>query len=94
MRVAIKQWIGKIKKSTQVVSCEPEAGLVYCEELNADIPVWGIRVSFSDGQIVTVADISTRREHIDLLAKRLSGTSLSPDFLCYIIEDFLGEIWG
>jgi len=82
----------KIKDSILVESCEPVEDLLFCEELNKDVPVWGIRVVFSDNQTVTVPDISTRREHIEILAKRLSGASLSPDFLCYIIEDFLGEV--
>jgi hypothetical protein len=80
--------------SVYVLSCKPVNHSFFCAELDSVISVWGIQAFFSDGQTVTVPDLCTNRDLIEILAKRLSGASLSPDFLEYIIDDFLAEIYG
>ena len=55
---------------------------------------WGIRVEFSDGQVFCVPDLCDHREEAEILLNRLKGADLDAAFLPYVVEDYLGELYG
>lgn len=68
--------------------------MAWDEENNRGAAVWGIRVEFSDGEVVDLPDLCTRQSEVEALKTKLEGAVLSPDFLGDVVDDYLGYIYG
>ncbi|MPN51546.1 hypothetical protein SDC9_199194 [bioreactor metagenome] len=77
-----------------VFSCEVVQSTCWNEMKERDEIVWGLRVQFSDGEIIYIPDISTKWSDAERLRKRLEGATLSAEFLPDIVDDYLGELYG
>ena len=81
-------------ESIRVERCNVFASLCCLEDSTAEQQVFGICVSFSDGKQVRYSDISVQCEEVEVLAKRLTGSSIAYDILPDVVDDYLGEIYG
>ena len=79
---------------THVVSGCVQQTNYWMPDLGKMVTVWGIRVEFSDGQTFCIPDLCDHRTDAEILLDRVREADLDADFLPYIVEDYLGELYG
>lgn len=84
----------QVKTEKYISNCELICSEVWSEEINRNISVWGLEIYFSNGEVVTLPDLCTRKSDVEELKTRLEGADLSPPFLMDVVEDYLGYIYG
>lgn len=77
-----------------VTRCRLVSSSLWCDEINKSVRVWGLEIEFSGGEVVSFPDLSTRKADVKELQRRLVGADLSPLFVRYIVEDYLGYVFG
>ena len=77
-----------------ILGCELIPTSCWSEDSNSFITIWGLSIVFSNGQVIDFPDLCTMQSDVLKLKHRLDGVSLSPESIHYIIDDFLGEIYG
>lgn len=82
------------KAEVHIALCKTVAANPANEIGNCCACVWGLEVHFSNGQILYIPDICTKRCDIDRLKARLEGADLCPFSLREVIEDYLAELYG
>ncbi len=77
-----------------ILGCELIPTSCWNEDSNSFITIWGLSIVFSSGQVIGFPDLCTMQSDVLKLKHRLDGASLSPEYIHYIIDDYLGEIYG
>lgn len=77
-----------------VLGCDLIPSSYWNEETGSFATVWGIHIIFNNGKILEFPDLGTKKSDVLILKHRLDGSSLHPDNIQDIIDDFLGEISG
>lgn len=84
----------ELEKKDHILGCELIPTSCWSEDCNSFVTIWGLSIVFSCGQVFDFPDLCTMQSDVLKLKHRLDNASLSPESIYYIIDDFLGEIYG
>ena len=59
------------------------------EDTGREVPSYGVQLSYEDGQLLSVPDVSLKREEALGLAALLRGRDVAPDILPDIVRDYV-----